>query len=253
MKALPYSILLCVVTLVNSLVFSQESYLVKVNGVNVRETPSLNGKIIGTLSNGDIVSVINDKNPEWFFISIYGYEGYIASKLLIKLEETEEYKDWEKQNASTGDKPDCENIMPQYSTDLDNKLLINVGKNSDVIVKLMNQSNTCIRIAYIKASESFAMINIPEGVYYLKIAYGKDFRKDSRGGKCIVKFLVNPVYKQGSDKLDFYKVKKPNVFIDGDEYENWELPSYELSISIEYGKGGSTFRSNKITEEDFNR
>jgi len=133
-------------------------------------------------------------------------------------------------------------------------LLIHVGNNTDVVVKLMNYSENCIRIAYIKSGDSYSMQNIPEGYYYLKIAYGKDFRKYTQDGQCIVKFMVNPTYERGTEKLDYYKVKGPNT-VEGDyEYENWRLPSFELSLNIKYTKGNfNTFHSNKITETEFNR
>ena len=242
------------IVLISNFTFAQISYVIKGNSVNVRVTPSLNGKVLGTLQGGDIVSVTNYENPEWYFISYYGTEGYIASKLLVRLEDSEQYKDWEKQNASTGDNPECENISPTYDNDLDNKLLIHVGNNNDAVVKLMNYSGNCIRIAYIKSSDSYSMKNIPEGFYYLKIAYGKDFRKYTKDGNCIVKFMVDASYKQGSEKLDYYKVKRPNT-IEGDyEVEHWQLPSYELNLNTEFTKGSfNTFRSNKITEVDFNK
>lgn len=234
--------------------FSQTSYVVKGNSVNVRETPSLNGKIIGTLQGGEVVSVTNDENPEWYFISYYGTEGYIASKLLVRLEDSEQYKDWEKQYANTGDNPDCENISPTYDYELDNKLLIRVGNNADVVVKLMNYYDNCIRIAYIKSGDTYAIKNIPEGFYYLKIAYGKDFRKYTQDGKCIVKFMVDATYKRGSEKLDFYKIKGPNTYEGNYEVEHWQVPSYQLELNTTFTKGSfNTFKSNKITETDFNK
>lgn len=242
-----------IITLTNSQAFSQLSYVVLGNSVNLREAPSLKSKILGTIPGGEVVSVIKDDNSEWYFISYYGNEGYIASKLLIRLENSEQYSDWVKQNAITGDKPDCENITPAYDNDLDNKLLIHVGKSSDAVVKLMNSSGMCIRIAYIRAGESYAMRNIPEDVYYLKIAYGKDFRKYTHHGMCKVKFMVDPIYKLGSEVLDFNRVKRANTIVDGYEYENWQLPSYELSLNTEFAKGSNTFKSNKITVDEFNR
>jgi hypothetical protein len=228
--------------------------------LNVRTEPSIKANIIGKLEAGDVVSVINSDNTEWWKISFYGTEGYVAAKFLITLEKSEQYKDWEKESSSTGDKPECENISPEYDYNLKNKLLINVGNNTDVVVKLMKYSGDCIRIAYIKAGDNYSIQNIPEGYYYLKIAYGKDFRKYTKDGQCIVKFMRDASYEKGSEKLDFYKIKKPNT-IEGDyEYENWEVPSFELSLNIEYTKNTKytsdsfhDFQSNKISESEFNK
>jgi len=234
---------------------AQETYMVNATNLNVRESPSINGKLLGQLSKGTIVSVVDTSNRTWWQISFYGTEGYVSASLLIKIEDVEEYKDWKKESANTGDNPECENIIPKYDYEMDNELLIHVGNTADAIVKLMSYSGSCIRIAYIKAGDSYSMKNIPEGTYYLRIAYGKDFRKNISNGQCIVKFLVDPSYKEGSSTLDYRKVKKPNTYINGHEYENWTLPSFELSLNVEYGNddGFNTLKSSKISEDQFNK
>jgi len=76
---------LCIIIAASSVTaIAQESYVIKGNRANVRETPSLKGKILGTIPGGEIVSVTNADNPNWWFISYYGNEGYISSKLLIR-------------------------------------------------------------------------------------------------------------------------------------------------------------------------
>jgi uncharacterized protein YgiM (DUF1202 family) len=234
--------------------YSQESYVVNSKSINVREVPSPKAKILEIIANGEVVSVLNSDNPKWWLISYYGNKGYVSPKLLLPLEESNQYKDWHKEYANTGDKPACENISPQYDYNLKNRLLIHVGNNADVVIKLMDYSDNCIRIAYIKSGDDYCMRNIPEGYYYLKIAYGKDLRKYSENGQCIVKFMRDAIYKKGLGKLDFYKIKKPNT-IDGNyEYQNWELPSYELTLNTEYNKGNfHNFHSTKISEFDFNK
>ena len=242
-------------TVTSVLVKGQETYVVNATNLNVRETPSLKAAVLGQLTKGAVVSVIDSDNPTWWKISYYGTEGYVSASLLIKIEDVPEYKDWEKESATTGDKPECENIIPKYDNDLDNELLIHVGNTTDAVVKLMSYYGPAIRIAYIKAGDSYSMKNIPEGTYYLKIAYGKDFRKYTSNGMCVVKFLVDPSYKEGSSTLDYRKVKKPNTIEDGKEYENWSLPSFELSLNVEYGKddGFNSLKSNKISEDQFNK
>jgi len=232
----------------------QDSYVVSTPTLNVRTEPSSKAEIIGKLTFGDIVSVINSDNVEWWQISYYGTEGYVAAKFLMILEKSDKYKDWSKESSSTGDKPECENIIPQYDYELDNQLLIHVGNNTDVVVKLMNYIENCIRIVYIKAGDSYSVRNIPEGYYYLKIAYGKDFRKYTQNEQCIVKFMRDPSYEKGAEILDYFKVKKPNIIKEDHEYENWEIPSYELSLNIEYTKNNfKSFHANKISENEFNK
>lgn len=241
----------------SALVYAQDSYVVISPTLNVRTGPSSKSEIIGKLASGDIVSVIESDDFVWWKISFYGTEGYVASKFLKTLEASEQYKDWEKESASTGDKPDCENINPQFAYDLDNELLIHVGNNLDVIVKLMSIYGDCVRIAYIESGDDYSIKNIPEGIYYLKIAYGKDFRKYTKDGQCIVKFMRDAVYKRGSEKLDFFKVKKPDTREGDYIVEHWRLPSFELSLNIEFAtmslKDSKDFHSNKISESEFNK
>jgi len=238
-------------------VYSQDSYVVNTPTLNVRTEPSTKAEIIGKLASGDVVSIINSSNPDWWKISFYGTEGFVSAKFLITLEASEQYKDWEKENSNTGDNPDCENITPRYDKDLDNQLLIHVGTNADVVVKLMDTYGECIRIAYIKAGDDYSINNIPEGIYYLKIAYGKDFRKYTKEGQCIVKFMRDAVYEKGSEKLDYYKVKKPDTREGDYIVSHWTLPSFELSLNIEFTSMGINdsrdFHSKKISETDFNR
>ncbi len=257
MKNIVFLIVCFVALIASSQVFSQESYVVNTDSLNVRTGPSIKSEKIGKLYSGDVVSVINSDNPDWWKISYYGTEGYVASKYLITVDKSEQYKDWAKENASTGDNPECENITPKYAYELNNQLLIHVGKNYDVVVKLMSNYGNCIRIAYIEAGDDYSMKNIPEGIYYLKIAYGKDFRKYTKDGQCIVKFLRDATYEKGTNTLDYYKQKLPDTYEGGHVYENWNLPSYELSLNIEYTQGSSngfnTFHSNTISEKDFNK
>jgi uncharacterized protein YgiM (DUF1202 family) len=233
---------------------SQESFIVKGKSINVREEPSLNAKILGTISGGEVVSVVNTENPNWWLITYYGNEGYVSAALLERPEESEKYRNWKKQDINTGDNPECENINPQYELDLDNNLTVHVGYNYDVVVKVMTYSNECIRIAYIRSGDTFAITHIPEGNYYLKLAYGKDYRKSIEDGQCKVRFLRDATYKKSDQNLDFHKVRKENTFKGNDIYSNWEVPSYELSLNIEYTRGGfSSFQSNRISEREFNK
>ena len=242
------------ILLSSKMLLAQTTYVINDTNVSVRDKPTLKGKILGTIPIGETVIVTDKNNLEWYYISYFGNEGYILSKYLLKLEDAEKYKDWEKQHASTGDNPACDNISPQYNYDIDNELLIKVGNKSDAVVKLMNSADNCIRIAFIQAGDRFSMKHIPEGIYYLKIAYGKDFRKYTSNGKCIVKFMVDAVYKKSSQNLNYYKSKQPTT-IEGDyEVSHWNIPSFDLELNVEYTKDSfKTFQASKTTELDFNR
>ena len=99
-------------------------------------------------------------------------------------------------------------------------------------------------------------MNIKLGNYYLKVAYGKEFRKLTQGDQCIVKFLRDAVYKKGEETFEFDKIKKPDVVRGNTVYERYSYSYYELSLNIElkniFEKGGG-LRTKKISEKEFNQ
>ena len=198
---------------------NNEIYIVTAQSLNMRNGAGVQYSIIITLSEGDEVMLIEKTTKDWWKIMYKNYEGYVSSQLLIK----DQFNDWEKKNYQTGSTPDCENITPKYNYEIDNYLKINVGSNTDVVVKLIridNNGDECIRIVYVRSGESYLIKNIPEGKYYLKIAYGKDYRSKIIDNQCNIKFIKNAQYEKGKDILDYYNIRKPDTNIGGKRYEN---------------------------------
>jgi len=210
----------------------QDYFVVKTEKTNVRKKPESKSAIIFELKKGTIVSAEITSDSIWYKIHYYNIEGFVTAKLLIPIDESAEYKNWEKVNIETGAAPECENITPTYDTSINNELKITVESGStDAIVKLMSWgTDDCIRIAYIHSGNSYSISNIPEGYYYLKTAYGRVFRKYKENGNCVVKFLNEPSYKKGTDKIDFYNTRMPDSRENGEVYKSWSIPSYELTI-----------------------
>lgn len=236
--------------------YAQESYVVNAKIINVRKKASSKSEVLETIPRGEIVTVTNIDNPDWWLITYYGNEGYVSSKLLITLENSLKYSSYKKVQANTGDNFPCYNIQPQYDTSIDNELIISVGYNSDAVIKLMTYSEVCIRISYVKGGESYTMKNIPLGNYYLKLAYGKDFRMSTKDNQCIAVFLRDPVYKKGDQNLNFEKTRKENKVIGDKEYSNYYISYFKLALNNEFVKGLNkmkTFNSKKISENDFNQ
>lgn len=230
-----------------------EKYLVNSKLVNMRSGPGKDYKVIGTLSLGDAVVVMQRHSNGWWEVDYEGFNGYVYSSLL----EMDSYDGWEKKSYPSGTTPDCENVSPRYDYDIDNYLRINVGSGTDVVVKLMKRGSygdDCVRIVYVRSGESYDIKNIEEGRYYLKIAYGKDYRKKIIDNICYVKFVKNAQYEKGSDILDFNLVKKPNQRIGNQEYESWDVPSFELFLDIIVSnKLNETFKASNISEAEFNK
>jgi hypothetical protein len=115
------------------------------------------------------------------------------------------------------------NFVPTKS-DIDNYLEVQVGGGTDVAIKVMNSENEqCIRYVFVNSGSTFRIRNITEGKFYLKIAYGKDWFSKVENGKCIGKFLRNPMYEKGKDILDF----NLQHTVDG-----FNIPSYQLKIDV---------------------
>jgi hypothetical protein len=251
-KALSTLLLLLALTTLAS-AQTNEQYLVNNKTLNMRSGSGKEYEVIATLSMGDAVTIIQKHDNGWWEVDFEGTQGYVFSSML----KVDPYTGWEKKNYQSGVTPDCENVTPIYDYDLDNYLRINVGSGTDVVVKLMKKENyedECIRIVYVRSGDTFEIKNIPEGRYYLKIAYGKDYRKKIVDNLCYVKFMNNAQYEKGSEILDFNKIKQPDETVGDKIYENWSVPSFELSLDVIVKKGTkSTFKANDISESEFNK
>jgi hypothetical protein len=234
------------------------SYVVTSLTANLRLEPSVKSKIIGTLKQGEIVGVTKViDNPDWVFVTYYGNEGYMSSKLLTPLDEYAKYKNWNSLSAKTGDEYNCDNIHPEYDYAMDNSLMIICGNDADVVVKLMDLSDNCIRISYIKAGDTYTMKNIPLGTYYLKTAYGKDYRQSIENEQCKIKFLRNPIYKKGDQYLNFTKEYTGKTIEGSKEVSHYQLSYYKLELNIDMKSSllpsKNNLKTSKISEKEFNQ
>ena len=164
----------------------------------------------------------------------------------------DEYSTWKAGEYISGNTPSCFKFTPKYDYSLDNELEIKVGNNTNVAIKLINShSNKCIRYIYIAAGEKYSIRNIPQGKYYLKIAYGKEWKETYLAGKCRAKFTVNPLYKRGKEILDYNKISTGTKIEDGKEYNTYELPSFQLSLDVITTNETDKFQTDEIEENDF--
>ncbi len=232
---------------------TNEQYLVNSQTLNMRTGPGKEYEIITTLSIGDAVTLIEKNENGWWSVNFDGTQGYVFSSLL----KIDPYSGWEKKNYPSGVTPECENVTPKYDYEIDNYIRINVGSGTDVVIKLMKKgdySDECIRIVYVRSGDTYEIKNIPQGRYYLKIAYGKDYRKKIVDSVCYVKFMKNAQYEKGIEILDFNLIKKPNERIGNNVYESWDVPSFELFLAVIETYGASkTFKASDISEAEFNK
>lgn len=154
--------------------------------------------------------------------------------------------DWEEVDMYTGKVPSCIYVYPQYNFSLDNFLRISVGSGGNVVVKLHDYfSDVCIRCIYVSAGDTYEIRNIPEGKYYVKIAFGKKWSvRITDNNSCESKFRKNAAYKEGEDILDY------NIIYTGNGYQ---IPSYEIRLDMTTSKKKNAFDTKGISEEEFFR
>jgi hypothetical protein len=212
--------------------------------LNMRLGPGPENDIVYELTQGDIVLLVEKTENGWWLVDFEGTQGYVSSKLLKK----DPHNGWIRKKLESGESPECDNYDKQYDNNIDNYLRINVGSHTNVVVKLMQRrpdGDVCIRMAFIRRNESTAMKNIPEGDYYLKIAYGSDWRQKVIDNQCVGKFMENAHYEIGKERLSYNIVHQ----IDRDQ-----IPSYELTLDMITVKAkNKKFNVNTISEAEFNK
>lgn len=214
--------------------------------VNLRSSPNPNSEIIKVLpANTDVIAVY-DWDENWTQVNSMETIGYVSSKYLAA--SSNPYELWEKVDYATGQEPECENIHSEYDQNSLCELTINMMYDNDCVVKLMKNgygSSECIRIAYVRGGERFTMKNIPFGSYYLKLAYGKDFRRGFSNQNCIVRFTKNALYERSSDVLEFKQQRK------GD-YINYSTYEIQLGVKSDNKSDLNNLNTKKIDENSFN-
>jgi hypothetical protein len=71
--------------------------------------------------------------------------------------------------------PSWYNFKPKKEN-IKNHLEVVVGSGTDISIKVMNiNKDNCVRCVFINSSSTYGIDIIPEGKYYLKIAYGKNW------------------------------------------------------------------------------
>lgn len=253
MEKLIFKFLMPIVLICFSVVtYGQESYVVDSDKLNLRNGPGKNYAVIGSISKGANVEIINKLDDPWWKISFNGELGFVHSDFLKE----DRYAKWEKKIYSSGEAPECSNIVPEYDKEIENYLSIKVHLGTDVVLKLMRKSESgkdvCIRIVYVRGGTSYTIENIPEGLYYIKLAYGIDWRQGIEDGKCVGKFVRNASYEIGEDILDYRLVPKGKEYYNGEWVETFEVPSFSIELGVYSDNKFSELEVEEISADDFN-
>lgn len=191
-------------------------------------------------SNGDLneTFVENETNSE------SNIPEFTPEQILQKERDKLVAEGWEETVIDNGQLPACYNFAPKKSS-IDNYIEVNVGGGTDVAIKVMDlKTENCVRYVFINSGSTYKIRNIPEGMYYLKIAYGKDWFSKVENGQCVGKFLRNPMYEKGDDIMNFNLQYTSN---------GYNIPSYQLKLDVISTTSINTFSSQNISESDFNK
>lgn len=123
----------------------------------------------------------------------------------------------------------------------DNYFDIQIGTGCDVAVKIVDAStDKSIRYVYVPENTTENIQMIPQGKYYLKLAYGNDWMEfDNGDGSLSGKFTRNVSYDKSIDIFDFGKKNSSSIV------------SYVLQINIDNSQLHNNFETVSISEADF--
>lgn len=163
--------------------------------------------------------------------------------IIASISFSQDNNDYYKILINTGEKPECIYCKSLYNQNLDNYLKVDATNASDIVIKMIDKyTENCARTVFIKGGDVYYIRNIPEGVYYLKIAYGYDWSKKVIGSFCFAKFATDAHYQEGTDLLD-YNLKE--------SYNGYQVPSYELVLRVYSASHRNEFEAEDISEEEF--
>lgn len=130
-------------------------------------------------------------------------------------------------------------IKPIYGIQ-DNYFDIAIGSGCNVAVKIMDlRTDRCIRYVYVAENTTTTVQEIPQGIYYLKLAYGYDWMELVTDNGKQGKFTRNVSYERSQDTFDF------GVKNSRDEF-NYRLEINVVDSQLEYN-----FLATPIDEEEF--
>lgn len=171
----------------------------------------------------------------------------------VVTKQIDEYEDYHTENVITGDLG-CSNIIPKYDNSFDTSLLVKNHGDLDMVLKLIDlETDTAIRMVYIKKNSTFEITHIPQGRYMMKEAHGAKWKQKIIADKCTGIFTENAIYKKSKNIADFNITKS----INGDVVTT-HIPSYELELGIKIirkpgAKNNSSYQTDTISSSQFNQ
>lgn len=124
----------------------------------------------------------------------------------------------------------------------DNYFDIHIGKGLSVAIKIVNtNTDKCIRYVFVPEGETITVTQIPQGRYYLKLAYGKDWMELLDDNVIKGKFTSTPFFERSRSSYDFGKKNSQNFI------------NYSLELNVINGNLEHNFETVGISESEFDK
>lgn len=148
---------------------------------------------------------------------------------------------WQPVSLAGGELGEAYGIRPVYGV-RDNYFDISMGKGCSVAVKVVDaSSDRTIRYVYVPENTTVTINEIPQGLYYLKFAYGRDWMELPTDTVRQARFTRSVAYERTTDAYDFGR-KNSDTFV-----------NYTLSITIVHGAAEHNFHTEPISAEEFEK
>ena len=148
---------------------------------------------------------------------------------------------WEFETPQGGELGDEYGVKPIYGVH-DNYFDITIGEGCSVAIKIMDvTSGKCIRYVYVPENETVTVTEIPQGQYFLKLAYGKDWMEKDTDSITQGKFTKKAFFEKSTESYNFGK-KNTGDFV-----------NYSLKINVVDETTENNFTTVSISEDEFNK
>lgn len=150
-----------------------------------------------------------------------------------------ESEGWQLDTPSGGDFDESYGVKPVRGLQ-DNYFDITVGKGYNVAIKIMDATtNHCTRYVYVPEEQTVTINEIPQGQYYLKLAYGNDWMNYQTDSITIGKFTSGAFYERS---VEIYNFGRKN---------STDFVNFDLRINVVKGNAENNFETQPIKEQEF--
>ena len=148
---------------------------------------------------------------------------------------------WEFESPQGGELGDEYGVKPIYGVH-DNYFDITIGEGCSVAIKIMDvTSGKCIRYVYVPENVTVTVTEIPQGQYFLKLAYGKDWMIHNTDSVTFGKFTRRSFYEKSTNSYNF------------GEKNTGDFVNYSLKINVIDDTSENNFTTVSISEKEFEK